>query len=153
MDVADVLSQHRDELLDDAAGALKRSRALHYERSGDDFTRDRLAELADLVITALRDRELDPVGQYCERIADERFQAGFATSEVQIAFNVLEEAKWSRVVTSVPPDELPQAIGLLSTILGFGKDALARRYVSLASRRHVPTLDLTALFQGVVESG
>ena len=38
--------------------------------------------------------------------------------------------------------------GLLSTILGFGKDALARRYVSLSSQRHVPTLDLSALFAG-----
>jgi hypothetical protein len=35
--------------------------------------------------------------------------------------------------------------GLLSTILGFGKDALARRYLHLSSQRHVPSLDLSAL--------
>jgi hypothetical protein len=34
----------------------------------------------------------------------------------------------------------------LNTILGYGKDTLARRYVSLASARHVPTLDLSAYF-------
>jgi hypothetical protein len=43
-----------------------------------------------------------------------------------------------------PPAELAEAIGLLSTILGYGKETLARRYVSLASARHVPTLDLSA---------
>jgi len=48
-----------------------------------------------------------------------------------------------------PPDELAEAVGLLSTILGFGKDALARTYVSLASHRRVPSLDLSALFSGV----
>jgi hypothetical protein len=67
---------------------------------------------------------------------------------VQTAFNTLEEAMWKRVVADVPPAELAEAIGLLSTTLGFGKDALARRYVSLASARHVPTLDLSALFVG-----
>jgi hypothetical protein len=149
VDVADLLVQHRAELLDEAFASLKRCQTRHYERSGDDVTRDRLAELADLVITALRDRELGPVGRHCERIAEERFTAGFAISEVQTAFNVLEEAMWRRVVATLPPAELPEAIGLLSTILGFGKDSLARRYVSLAAQRHVPTLDLTALFEGV----
>jgi hypothetical protein len=149
VDVADLLTQQRDELLDDAVAALKRSETTHYERSGDDFTRARLTELADLVITALRDRDLGTVARYCERVAGERFEAGFPISEVQVAFNVLEEAMWTRVVEGVPASELPEAIGLLSTILGFGKDTLGRRYVSLAAQRHVPTLDLTALFQGV----
>jgi hypothetical protein len=149
VDVADLLTQRRAELLDDAFASLKRSQSLHYERSGDDFTRDRLAELGDLVITAVRDRQLGPVSEYCERVAGERFEAGFTISEVQTAFNVLEEAMWIQVVVGVPAAELPEAIGLLSTILGHGKDALARRYVSLASQRHVPTLDLTALFEGV----
>ena len=55
---------------------------------------------------------------------------------------------WRQVVVGVPPAEFAGGIGLLSTILGFGKDALARRCVSLASQRHVPTLDLSALFAG-----
>ena len=55
---------------------------------------------------------------------------------------------WRRVAADVPPADLAEAIGLLSTILGFGKDALARRYVSLATQRHVPSLDLSALFDG-----
>jgi hypothetical protein len=37
---------------------------------------------------------------------------------------------------------------LLSTFLGSGKDALAGRHVSPATQRHVPTLDLAALFDG-----
>ena len=30
----------------------------------------------------------------------------------------------------------------------YGKDTVARKYLSLASRRHVPSLDLSALFAG-----
>ena len=56
---------------------------------------------------------------------------------------------WRRVVAATPPDELAEAVGLLTTVLGFGKDALARKYVSLSSERHVPSLDLSALFGGV----
>lgn len=52
------------------------------------------------------------------------------------------------MVSAEPVDDLAAAIGLLSTVLGFGKDAVTRKYVSLASRRHVPSLDLTELFGG-----
>ena len=100
------------------------------------------------MVTALRDRQLGPVSTYCEDVAERRFAAGFGISEVQTAFNALEVAMWRRLVAGVPPQGLAEAVGLLSTILGFGKDALARRYVSLASERHVPTLDLSALFAG-----
>ena len=55
---------------------------------------------------------------------------------------------WLRLVNNVSSDEMVQAAGLLTTVLGAGKDALARTYVSLASQQHVPTLDLSALFQG-----
>jgi hypothetical protein len=55
---------------------------------------------------------------------------------------------WHHVVAGVPTGELVESLGLLSTVLGVGKDALARTYVSLASQEHVPSLDLRALFGG-----
>ena len=148
VDVEELLSQRRSEVLDDAFAALQRSAVVHYELSGEEFTRERLAELFDIVVTALHERELAPVGSYAEGVAEHRFAAGFGISEVQTAFNVMEEAMWRQAVVGVAAAELAQAVGLLGTILGFGKDALARRYVSLSSQRHVPTLDLSALFAG-----
>jgi hypothetical protein len=37
---------------------------------------------------------------------------------------------------------------LIGTILGAGKDTLAREWVSLATSERVPSLDLTELFEG-----
>jgi hypothetical protein len=148
VELVDLLVQQRSDVLEEAFRSLERSHSVHYEQSGEGFTRERLAELFDLVVAAARDRQLEPVSSYCEEIAEQRFDAGFGIAEVQTAFNVLEEAIWTRVVNGVPSSELAEAVGLLSTILGFGKDAMARRYVSLASKRHVPTLDLSALFAG-----
>lgn len=149
MDIVSLLTQDRAAVLDEAFAALQRSRPMHYEAAGERFTQDRLADLFDRVVAALRDRQLEPIGAYCEDIAARRFDAGFGISEVQTAFNTLEEAMWRRLVAEVPAEELAEAIGMLSTILGFGKDALAREYVSRASHRHVPSLDLSALFSGV----
>lgn len=148
MTVENLLAQHRAEVLDEAMAGLSRSHPAHYERSGEEFTRERLAELFDIVVTALRDRQLEPVARYGEAVAEQRFETGFGIAEVQTAFNVMEEAIWRRVVAAVRPDELAEALGLVGTVLGFAKDALARRYVSLASERHVPSLDLTTLFTG-----
>lgn len=148
MDLDALLLESEASVLDEAYSTLRRSHIAHYELAGEAFTRHALADLFDLVVRAIRTRDLAAISTYCEQIAQERFDHGFDISEVQEAFNALEEAMWRRVVAAEPPAELAEAIGLLSTVLGYGKDALARKYVSLASRRHVPSLDLSALFAG-----
>jgi hypothetical protein len=85
---------------------------------------------------------------HAEGIARERFEAGFDLWEVQTAFNVLEEAIWVRILKELAPTDFAEALGIISTVLGVGKDTLARRYVSLASRSRVPTLNLQSLFTG-----
>jgi hypothetical protein len=149
MDVAALLMQHEQSVLDEAYAALERSHVTHYEAAGEAFTRQGLTDLFRLVVASIGDRDLAEMSVYAEKIAETRFDQGFDISEVQMAFNALEEAMWRRLVASTPPDELAEAVGLLSTVLGYGKDALARKYVSLAGRRHVPSLDLTALFAGI----
>ena len=148
MDVSVLLENARTEVLDEAYAALESSHVAHYEAAGEPLTRQRLADLHDLVVAAVRDRDLSAVTAYPQRVAEERFSAGFDISEVQTAYNALEAAMWRRLVAAEPPAELAEAVGLLSTVLGAGKDTLARTYVSLAGKRHVPSLDLTALFTG-----
>ncbi len=148
MDLAAMLLDSGPTVLDEAQATLQRSHAQHYEAAGDRFTRERLADLYHLVVQAVSDRDLAEIGAYCEQVAAERFNAGFDISEVQTGFNALEVAMWRHVVSTVPATDLAEAIGLLSTVLGFGKDAVARTYVSLASKRHVPSLDMSALFRG-----
>lgn len=148
MELDALLLEAESDILEEAYTALGRSAPAHYAAAGESFTRQRLAELFGLVVTSIRSRDLAEMSRFSERIATERFDQGFDISEVQAAFNALEEAMWRRIVAASAPEDLAEATGLLSTVLGFGKDALARTYVSLASKRHVPSLDLTALFAG-----
>ena len=148
MDVAVLLENARPKVLDEAFAALESSHIAHYEAAGEPLTRQRLGDLHDLVVQAIRDRDLTQVTAYSHQVAEDRFHAGFDISDVQVAFNSLEEAMWRRLVADEPQAELAEAIGLLSTVLGAGKDALACTYVSLAGHRHVSSLDLTALFRG-----
>ena len=148
MDCAALLLEHRSSILDESYKVLERSHVHHYEAAGEEFTRARLEGLFDLVVTAIGNRDLAGVSAYAVNVAEERFKAGFDISEVQAAFNALEQAMWRRIVDSSPTPDLAEATGLMNTVLGFGKDVLARTYVSLASRRHVRSLDLTAMFAG-----
>jgi hypothetical protein len=147
-DVTALLTDRAIAIVDDASDALGRSHLAHYDEVGDDERRRRVQSLFDMVITSLRERDLVPIHRHAEAIARQRFEGGVGIGEVQVAFNVLEEALWRSVVEATPADELANAIGLVSTVLGAGKDTLARTYVALASERHVPSLDLTALFRG-----
>ncbi len=148
MDPSATLLAARTEIVDEAMSSLQSSHQVHYESAGDLFTRQRLEDLYDLVVTAIRDRDLSPVTAYAGQVADERFNAGFDVSEVQTAFNALETAMWRRIISAEPPESLAESIGLVGTVFGQAKDALARAYVSLAAHRHVTSLDLSALFRG-----
>ncbi len=53
----------------------------------------------------------------------------------------------------LPAKSFALGIGLIGTVLAAGKDALARAYVSHATRPHVPTLDLSRLFAGTENPG
>jgi hypothetical protein len=148
VDVIEVLTQEREAIVATASSALERSHVPHYADAGAESAHERLELLLSLVLDSVTSRDLVPVIHHAERIAKERYEAGYDIREVQTAFNVLEEAIWARVVASVPAEHLAEALGLVGTVLGAGRDALASTYVSLATRQHVRSLDLSALFRG-----
>lgn len=92
------------------------------------------------------EKRLLPIKEYAAQIAKERFDAGFDLHEVHTAFNTLEEELWNRVTKNIAPENLGEALGLISTVLGAGKEELALSYVTLASKTRTPTLNLTELF-------
>jgi len=148
MGLAEALGARRDDVLRQASDALGRAHLPHYEASGPAEYHQRMSALLTLVVDCLERRSLAPITEYSASIAAQRFTAGFDISEVQTAFNVLEEAIWRVVIAELPTDALVEATGLVGTVLGAGKDELARTWVSLATDQHVPSLDLAALFEG-----
>ena len=142
------LREHRADIVDAADRALARLEVGHYQSAGEPEVRRRIEVLFDHLADSLLRRDFGPMVAYAESVAEERFNAGYDLSEVQAAFNALEESIWTRAVATVEPGQLAQTLGLVSTVLGCGKDALARKYVSLATRTHTPSLDLRALFSG-----
>jgi hypothetical protein len=147
-DTVELLARNREAIVETAGTALVRAHARHYESAGPHEAMRRLEALYDHLLEALRTHDLGAVTRYAEQVAGERFAAGYDLSEVQTAFNALEEAVWARAVAEVEPSRLAETLGLVTTVLGAGKDALARAYVSLAAETHAPSLDLRALFAG-----
>jgi hypothetical protein len=143
------LAEEREAIISAATEALGRTSARHYVDAGAGVRQERHGALLDHVIQALEIRDLRNVIAYAEQIAQERFEAGYDLSEVQAAFNALEEAAWARVFEMLGPDQFGDTIGLISTVLGATKDALARRYVHLATNAQAPSVDYAALFRGL----
>ncbi|HTW99497.1 MAG TPA: hypothetical protein VMD59_12000 [Acidimicrobiales bacterium] len=146
--LVELLAELRSVVLAHATDALGRARLAHYEAVGTATSRRRLSNLLAIVTRCLLERDLGPITVFAEAVAEDRYAAGFDIAEVQVAFNVLEEAIWRVVLPRLPVEQLADAAGLTGTILGAGKDTLARTWVSLATRHHAPSLDLAALFEG-----
>ena len=141
------LAAARASIVAMAAESIRHGKT-HYDAAGPDETRRRLEALYDQLLTAVSSRDLSGIVGYARQLAAERFSSGYDLTEVQGAFNALEEAAWSRLCADLQPEQLEVSLGVVSTVLGAAKDALAREYVSLASRTHVPSLDMSALFTG-----
>ncbi|HKQ60236.1 MAG TPA: hypothetical protein VJS92_03060 [Candidatus Polarisedimenticolaceae bacterium] len=148
MELTDLLRVRAGEILDEAVAALRRAHLPHYEAAGGEVTRRRLAALLALTAESVTHRQAAEVVEFAKKLARERHAAGFDLSELQVAFNVLEESIWNRIFAELAPSELARALGLVSTVLGLGKDALARTYVELAGAGAAPSLDLRAAFGG-----
>lgn len=148
METAEFLAREREVIVREAEDALSRLHERHYEAAGAPEVQRRLGTLFDHLVGAVTTRDLAPMVTYAQEIAEERFYAGYDLTVMQGAFNALEAATWSRILTDLEPTQLAEALGLVSTVFGAAKDALGRRYVSLATKAHAPSLDLRALFAG-----
>jgi hypothetical protein len=142
------LAERRVAIVDVALAELNRRRIGHYASSSIDEVRLRLDRLYDLVIRAAETGDLGEVVAYAERLAAERYHSGYGLNEVQAACNVLEESVWTCVFAELNPSAHAAVLSVVSSILGAAKDALARRYVELATRMKTPALDVAALFTG-----
>ncbi len=148
MTLYELLQQRTNEIITEATEAMVRARAKHYEEAGREHVHQRLKALYVLTMRGVKERNLGPMVAHAENIARERFSAGYDLWEVQTAFNLLEEAIWKRILKELPAAEFAEALGLVSTVLGVGKDTLARRYVSLATKAKTPSLNMQSLFSG-----
>ncbi|MGD2123557.1 MAG: hypothetical protein PVJ76_17515 [Gemmatimonadota bacterium] len=149
MTLGELLDTRAPAIIQRALEAMGRAHLAHYRALGPEETKTLVEALYDTTRRAVLTRTADALLDHADRIAEDRFTSGFDLFEVQIAFNALEEAIWREVLDRLPPDEQPEALGLISTGLGIGKDALARGFLARANKYRSPSVDLRALFQGL----
>lgn len=147
MNISDFLQKNSLEILNCASDELSRAHLKSYDKSPGETNRYRLKKLLELCIGAVENKNLISMIDYSEKIANERYVSGFDLHEVHTAFNVLEECIWKKIIESVESQKVAEFLGLISTVLGAGKEALALTYVSLAGKTRAKTLDLSGIFQ------
>ena len=132
-ELARLLRERAPDLVAEAVATLSEARLEHYEAAGPPTVRQRLTALLETTLSCLAAGEAEAIIAHATRVAHERFAAGYDLLEVQTSMNVMEEVLWRRILSLVAPAEVARALGLVSTLLSVGKDALARTYVSLAA--------------------
>ena len=132
METSAVLAGAEDRVVDEAVAELDR-RHTSDQASSPEMRRRHLRDLFKLVVKCVHDGDVEPIIASSHQLAADRFAAGFDIGEVQGEFNVLEEVLWREVAATLAGDQRIEALELMNTILGAGRDALARTYVALAS--------------------
>lgn len=131
MTLTELMEKSREMVVNESIEEMNRARLKHYAMGGPEITKQKMETLYDLVYQSVKAKNLIPIVTYIEKIAGQRFESGFELQEVQTAINVLEESIWRRILEEIPKDEQPKALTLVSSIIGSGKDTLARTWVTL----------------------
>ncbi len=146
MELTEYLNKNSLKIIDEASQALQRTSLKHYNNSTEEENRNRIHKLFELTLNSLSEKSLVSMLEYSEEIARTRFNSGFDFHEVHAAFNVLEETIWTNIIKDIKTEDLGNYLGLISTVLGAGKESLAITYITLAGKTKTPTLDLSELF-------
>ena len=93
-----------------------------------------MQQLFELVQRCVHEGHAEPIITPSQQIAADRFVAGIDLAEVQAAFAALEDVLWRHLAGTVSAGQRLETLRLVNVILGTGRDALARTYVSLAGR-------------------
>ncbi|MEI2779232.1 MAG: hypothetical protein V9G19_25370 [Tetrasphaera sp.] len=145
MHVADRIRLHSVELVTLATTTVERAQLPHYAASEGGATATYLRDLLDVVAASLDEAKPLLMAEHADRLATERFLAGFKIEELLTAFNALETTLWLFLAASLPAEEALIELGRLGAVLGAGKDQIASRYVELATQRHAHGVDLAGL--------
>lgn len=148
MDLIKLLETNSDKIIADAYKAVHKDKLKGYSKVGQERTKTKLTNLLKKVQQCVRKKDLLPMLDYTEKIATERYDSGYDLFEVQTAINALEVGIWNVIFKEVKTEKLKENLVLVSTILGAGKDHLARTYVFLATKSKAPSLNLKNLFDG-----
>jgi hypothetical protein len=141
------LAERRAPILRAAEASLP-LRAGRYAAAGG-LPRVRLEGLYDVIDDALAHGNAAKLIAHANRVAGERFEAGYGLSQVQSAFNALEEAVWADVSRRLPAEEQAPVLRAVSSAVGGAKDHVACVYVTLAARTHAPAVDVERLARGL----
>ena len=132
-EVSAVLADARDRVVGEAVAALsERDQAGCFAASPAERHQD-MEHLFDLIQRCVHEGHCEPIIGPSQQMAADGSAAGIEIAGIQAAFTVLEDVLWRNLADAVSGDQRPGTLRLVSVILGAGRDALARTYVSLAS--------------------
>jgi len=143
-----VLANAGDRVVGEAVAALERGHEAHYQVSSPEERRRYVRDLFELVVQCVHEGDAEPIIASCQHIAADRFEAGAGITEIQGVFNVLAEVLWRHVAAALAGEQRTETLGLVNSILGAGRDALARTYVDRASRGRSPLDEQPAASRG-----
>jgi hypothetical protein len=151
MDIVELLKSEEEAIVAEALAAV--SWLEHYERDGEEITRERLRALCRLVGQAILTQDLAELLSHAETIARERHAAGYGRAEVMGAFSYVEEAIWHQALNGLPLKERTWGVSLVGTSLTHAREALARAFREVGAGARPSFVDLSPLFRGTEAAG
>jgi hypothetical protein len=124
-----------------------RDNLIHY-KSDESILEKRLNFLYSQIILCLKYNNFSQLNKYAEKIAVERFTAGFSILEVLTVINIFQTIFWKYISLYSPQKDILSNIAIISSIFGELKDEIACNYVNLSEKNREKIFRTESLFEG-----
>jgi methylmalonyl-CoA decarboxylase len=136
--ISAMLADARDRVVGEALAALNERDQAGCLAPSPAVRRQDMEHLFELIQRCVHEGHCEPIIGPSQQMAADHFAAGIEIAEIQVAFTVLEDVLWRHLADAVSGDQRLETLRFVNVILGAGRDALARTYVSLASHAGDP---------------
>ena len=137
-EISAMLADARDRVVGAALAELNERDQAGCVASSPAERRQDVEHLFELIQHGVHEGHRQPIIGPAQQMAADHFAAGIEIAEIQVTFTVLEDVLWRHLADAVSGDQRLETLRFVDVILGAGRDALARTYVSLASHAGDP---------------
>ncbi len=137
-----ILEDNRRVIIIKITRELKNSGSEHFGKMDSKEIKERVQKLYQSLMDAVIEKNFMVFIDYVEDLTLKRIEEGFGLKEIQLSLTSLEKNVWKIIVDESSINDVIKYLGIITNIIGEGKDHIARIFLEQKKKMENLILDL-----------
>ena len=151
------IKEHKNELILRVCNRLQKFPHSHYETICYEKHQEREELFLNVILQKLQENNSKPLTQYIEHLVEQRSNEGYSLSEIEEAFDIVEDTLWEVLVKYCPLQQsLIEVLSLVRKLFHEIKNSVAQVFLqdALTTQKQIENICRKfAEYRDVIDSG